>query len=483
MTFYSNKSLDQALNDHIETVVKSLNLLPEPSEPDPFYVVTITGPQVVELSPAGGNFAKATLGKADFKAALEPSGTKPVNTDASTATVAGVTLSAVKIENVTREIGSLKFGGYNSSSGEVTFKIEPTGTTSGNVLVGEADAEIRVGITQETSSELIYYHHTVRISFVFSEPAILAPTTPAPTIPAPAILDTPVPVLTDETFLGKPVYRHYVELTQASATSTFLHNVDHLVRYYGEYIQNGNKIAIPHKDFELVVSGGEETEGNLSAGVPDGEANYRVIVHYTDLYTYLDYIKLSDGAYFDTEVGPDGSDIKCEFDLKLNLPDDFLQNMNLYSGKGLFGGRSSAGSQEFSVVTSGTLGYFFGFSSAPRKGSATQISQDRLTLRVENKALWLVGDSQPLVAASATDNPRGGHNIYIGGVNTTKDNKGLDPSGLPMNIYSFKFSLGGEAKLDLVPVRNSDGTAGLLDRVNNKFLAPKAGTVVGSDES
>lgn len=185
-------------------------------------------------------------------------------------------------------------------------------------------------------------------------------------------------------------------------------------------------------------------------------------------YTQLTYAEtpLGTSAYINTGISASNS-IGFEIDA---MTYDELSNSDYGC---LFGGRVSSNSSDFQLTTysssssnKGTL----------RRGNSQKNFNARLTKNTRFTAS-LNGNTYTINGSSYTTsaNITSGKTIYLFALN----NNGTATQHGHIRVYSFKLYNGTTELIDYLPCKNPSNVVGFYDLVNEVFVAPTSGTLVG----
>ena len=174
-------------------------------------------------------------------------------------------------------------------------------------------------------------------------------------------------------------------------------------------------------------------------------------------YTMIEYINFTGGQIINSGVVPT-RDTTTQVTFKTST-----------DGKWLFGSRTSYGATDTYAMhlytASNSLWYQIASSSTPQQ--SYNYSGNKVTVKVDKNYMWVNGTQLNSTAFSSSGFTTSSWPLYFGGIN--ENGSGTDRPFIGQ-IYDIKIWQGSTLVRDFVPVvRNSDGVAGLYDKVENKF--------------
>lgn len=174
-------------------------------------------------------------------------------------------------------------------------------------------------------------------------------------------------------------------------------------------------------------------------------------------YTMIEYINFTGGQIINSGVVPT-RDTTTQVTFKTST-----------DGKWLFGSRTSYGATDTYAMhlytASNSLWYQISSSSTPQQ--SYNYSGNKVTVKVDKNYMWVNGTQLNSTAFSSSGFTTSTWPLYFGGIN--ENGSGTDRPFIGQ-IYDIKIWQSTTLVRDFVPVvRNSDGVAGLYDKVENKF--------------
>lgn len=139
------------------------------------------------------------------------------------------------------------------------------------------------------------------------------------------------------------------------------------------------------------------------------------------------------------------------------------------NGTWLFGSRSGYGTTDTYAMHLYTAGnsLWFQIASSSTPQQSYNYSGNKVTVKVDKNYMWVNGTRLNSTAFSSSGFTTSSWPLYFGGIN--ENGSGTDRPFIGQ-IYDIKIWQGSTLVRDYVPcVRNSDGVAGLYDKVENKF--------------
>lgn len=174
-------------------------------------------------------------------------------------------------------------------------------------------------------------------------------------------------------------------------------------------------------------------------------------------YTMIEYINFTAGQLINSGVIPT-RDTTTQVTFKTST-----------NGTWLFGSRSGYGATNtyamhlYTAVNS--LWFQIASSSTPQQ--SYNFSGNKVTVKVDKNYMWVNGTQLNSTAFSSSGFTTSSWPLYFGGINENGSGTDRPFTG---QIYDIKIWQGSTLVRDYVPcVRNSDGVAGLYDKVENKF--------------
>lgn len=174
-------------------------------------------------------------------------------------------------------------------------------------------------------------------------------------------------------------------------------------------------------------------------------------------YTMVEYINFTGGQIINSGVVPT-RDTTTQVTFKTST-----------DGKWLFGSRTSYGATDTYAMhlytASNSLWYQIASSSTPQQ--SYNYSGNKVTVKVDKNYMWVNGTQLNSTAFSSSGFTTSSWPLYFGGINENGSGTDRPFAG---QIYDIKIWQSTTLVRDFVPVvRNSDGVAGLYDKVENKF--------------
>jgi hypothetical protein len=185
-------------------------------------------------------------------------------------------------------------------------------------------------------------------------------------------------------------------------------------------------------------------------------------------YTLLTYAEtpLGTSAYINTGVVASNT-IGFEIDA-------MTYDSNATSGYGcLFGGRVSSNSSDFQLSTYSSSSSYKGTlrrGNSSRNYNAHLTKDARFTASLSGNTYTIDGNSYTTAA-----NISSGKTIYLFALN----NNGTATQHGHIRVYGFKLYNGTTKLIDYIPCKNPSDVVGFYDLVNEVFVAPTSGTLVG----
>ena len=174
-------------------------------------------------------------------------------------------------------------------------------------------------------------------------------------------------------------------------------------------------------------------------------------------YTMIEYINFTAGQLINSGVIPT-RDTTTQVTFKTST-----------NGTWLFGSRSGYGTTDTYAMHLYTAGnsLWFQIASSSTPQQSYNYSGNKVTVKVDKNYMWVNGTQLNSTAFSSSGFTTSSWPLYFGGINET--GSGTDRPFIGQ-IYDIKIWQGSTLVRDYVPcVRNSDGVAGLYDKVENKF--------------
>lgn len=174
-------------------------------------------------------------------------------------------------------------------------------------------------------------------------------------------------------------------------------------------------------------------------------------------YTMIEYINFTAGQLINSGVIPT-RDTTTQVTFKTST-----------NGTWLFGSRSGYGTTDTYAMHLYTAGnsLWFQIASSSTPQQSYNYSGNKVTVKVDKNYMWVNGTQLNSMAFSSSGFTTSSWPLYFGGINET--GSGTDRPFIGQ-IYDIKIWQGSTLVRDYVPcVRNSDGVAGLYDKVENKF--------------
>ena len=174
-------------------------------------------------------------------------------------------------------------------------------------------------------------------------------------------------------------------------------------------------------------------------------------------YTMIEYINFTAGQLINSGVIPT-RDTTTQVTFKTST-----------NGTWLFGSRSGYGTTDTYAMhlytADNSLWFQIASSSTPQQ--SYNYSGNKVTVKVDKNYMWVNGTQLNSTAFSSSGFTTSSWPLYFGGIN--ENGSGTDRPFIGQ-IYDIKIWQGSTLVRDYVPcVRNSDGVAGLYDKVENKF--------------
>ena len=174
-------------------------------------------------------------------------------------------------------------------------------------------------------------------------------------------------------------------------------------------------------------------------------------------YTMIEYINFTAGQLINSGVIPT-RDTTTQVTFKTST-----------NGTWLFGSRSGYGTTDTYAMHLYTAGnsLWFQIASSSTPQQSYNYSGNKVTVKVDKNYMWVNGTQLNSTAFSSSGFTTSSWPLYFGGIN--ENGSGTDRPFIGQ-IYDIKIWQGSTLVRDYVPcVRNSDGVAGLYDKVENKF--------------
>lgn len=174
-------------------------------------------------------------------------------------------------------------------------------------------------------------------------------------------------------------------------------------------------------------------------------------------YTMIEYINFTAGQLINSGVIPT-RDTTTQVTFKTST-----------NGTWLFGSRSGYGTTDTYAMHLYTAGnsLWFQIASSSTPQQSYNYSGNKVTVKVDKNYMWVNGTRLNSTAFSSSGFTTSSWPLYFGGIN--ENGSGTDRPFIGQ-IYDIKIWQGSTLVRDYVPcVRNSDGVAGLYDKVENKF--------------
>lgn len=174
-------------------------------------------------------------------------------------------------------------------------------------------------------------------------------------------------------------------------------------------------------------------------------------------YTMVEYINFTRGQIINSGVIPT-RDTTTQVTFKTSIGETWL-----------FGSRTSYNSTDTYAMhlytESNSLWYQIASASTPQQ--SYNFSGNKVTVKVDKNYMWMNGTQLNSTAFSSSGFTTSSWPLYFGGINSSGSGTDRPFAG---QIYDIKIWQGTTLVRDFVPVvRNSDGVAGLYDKVENKF--------------
>lgn len=174
-------------------------------------------------------------------------------------------------------------------------------------------------------------------------------------------------------------------------------------------------------------------------------------------YTMIEYINFTAGQLINSGVIPT-RDTTTQVTFKTST-----------NGIWLFGSRSGYGTTDTYAMHLYTAGnsLWFQIASSSTPQQSYNYSGNKVTVKVDKNYMWVNGTRLNSTAFSSSGFTTSSWPLYFGGINENGSGTDRPFTG---QIYDIKIWQGSTLVRDYVPcVRNSDGVAGLYDKVENKF--------------
>lgn len=174
-------------------------------------------------------------------------------------------------------------------------------------------------------------------------------------------------------------------------------------------------------------------------------------------YTMIEYINFTAGQLINSGVIPT-RDTTTQVTFKTST-----------NGTWLFGSRSGYGTTDTYAMHLYTAGnsLWFQIASSSTPQQSYNYSGNKVTVKVDKNYMWVNGTQLNSTAFSSSGFTTSSWPLYFGGINENGSGTDRPFTG---QIYDIKIWQGSTLVRDYVPcVRNSDGVAGLYDKVENKF--------------
>ncbi|MGN1162913.1 MAG: leucine-rich repeat protein, partial [Christensenellales bacterium] len=175
-------------------------------------------------------------------------------------------------------------------------------------------------------------------------------------------------------------------------------------------------------------------------------------------YTAVDYIHFSGAQYIDTEFVPTAD---TAVEVAFNTSTD---------GKWLFGSRTAYQSKDTYAIHlyTGSNSIWFQYAgSVPSQQTVSAYSGKKTTVKVDKDYMYVNGNKINSTAFGISGFTTGTWPMFLGEINNNGSKDGRSFIG---DIYSFKVWQGSTLVRDMIPcIRNSDGAAGMYDKVEGKF--------------